>query len=61
MTWRGNHTGPLELPTGPVAATNRDPSMSAACQVFVMSDSKARVIRHYFDMATMFQQLGIEG
>jgi steroid delta-isomerase-like uncharacterized protein len=60
MTWRGNHTGPLELPAGPVAATNRSIDVRS-CQVFVMSDSKARVIRHYFDMATMFQQLGIEG
>ncbi len=60
MTWRGNHTGPLELPTGPVAATNRAIDVRS-CQIFVMSDSKARVIRHYFDMATMLEQLGIEG
>jgi steroid delta-isomerase-like uncharacterized protein len=60
MTWKGNHGGPLELPTGPVAATNRSIEVRS-CQVFVMSDSKARVIRHYFDMSTMLQQLGIEG
>jgi steroid delta-isomerase-like uncharacterized protein len=59
MTWRGNHTGPLELPAGPVAATNKSIDVRS-CQVFVMSDSKARVIRHYFDMSTMLEQLGIE-
>ncbi len=60
MTWRGKHTGPLELPTGPLAATNRSIEVRA-CQVFEMSDSKARVIRHYFDMSTLLQQLGVEG
>jgi steroid delta-isomerase-like uncharacterized protein len=60
MSWRGKHTGPLELPTGPIAATNRSIDVRA-CQVFEMSDNKARVIRHYFDMSTLLQQLGIEG
>jgi steroid delta-isomerase-like uncharacterized protein len=59
MTWRGTHTGPLELPAGPVAATNQTIDVRS-CQIFDMSGTKARVIRHYFDMATMLQQLGIE-
>jgi steroid delta-isomerase-like uncharacterized protein len=58
MTWRGTHTGPLELPSGTVAATNRSIDIRA-CQVFEMSDNKARTIRHYFDMATLLEQLGI--
>ena len=58
MTWRGTHSGPLELPSGSVAATNRSIELRS-CQVFEMSDSKARVIRHYFDMATLLEQLGI--
>jgi steroid delta-isomerase-like uncharacterized protein len=59
MTWRGKHTGPLELPTGPVAATNRQIDVRS-CQIFDMSGTKARTIRHYFDMATLLQQLGVE-
>jgi steroid delta-isomerase-like uncharacterized protein len=58
MTWRGTHSGPLELPSGTVAATKRSIELRS-CQVFEMSDSKARVIRHYFDMATLLEQLGI--
>jgi steroid delta-isomerase-like uncharacterized protein len=58
MSWRGTHTGPLELPTGSVAGTNRSVDIRA-CQVFEMSEGKARTIRHYFDMATLLQQLGI--
>jgi steroid delta-isomerase-like uncharacterized protein len=58
MTWRGTHTGPLELPSGSVSATNRNIDMRA-CQVFEMADNKVRTIRHYFDMATLLEQLGI--
>jgi steroid delta-isomerase-like uncharacterized protein len=60
LSWRGTHSGPLELPTGSVAGTNRSIEIRA-CQVFEMSEGKARTIRHYFDMATMLQQLGITG
>lgn len=60
MSWRGTHSGPLELPTGSVAGTNRSIDLRS-CQVFEMSDGKARTIRHYFDMATLLQQLGIAG
>ena len=60
MSWRGMHSGPLELPTGAVAATNRSVDIRA-CQILEMSEGKVRAIRHYFDMATLLQQLGITG
>jgi limonene-1,2-epoxide hydrolase len=60
VSWHGTHSGPLELPTGSVAGTNRSIDLRS-CQVFEMSDGKARTIRHYFDMATLLQQLGIAG
>jgi steroid delta-isomerase-like uncharacterized protein len=59
MTWRGTHSGPLEMPTGPIAASNR-PIDVRSCQIFEMSGTKARTIRHYFDMATLLQQIGAE-
>jgi steroid delta-isomerase-like uncharacterized protein len=59
MTWRGTHTGPLELPTGSVAGTQK-PINVRSCQVFEMSGTKARTIRHYFDIATLLQQLGVK-
>jgi len=58
LSWRGTHTGPLELPTGTVAATNRSIDLRG-CQVFQMLENKAQIIRHYFDMASMLQQLGL--
>jgi steroid delta-isomerase-like uncharacterized protein len=59
ITWRGTHTGTLDLPGSPLAATNRTIDVRA-CQVIEMVDGKPQSIRHYFDMATMLRQLGVE-
>jgi steroid delta-isomerase-like uncharacterized protein len=58
LTWRGTHSGPLQTPAGQIPATGK-PIEVRACQVIEVADGKARVIRQYFDMVTLFQQLGI--
>lgn len=58
LRWRGTHQGPLELPTGTVQPTGKAIDMRA-CQVIALEDGKTKSIRHYFDMATMLRQLGI--
>jgi steroid delta-isomerase-like uncharacterized protein len=58
LTWKGTHTGSLETPDGPVAATGKKIDMRA-CQVIEMAGEKAQSCRQYFDMATMMQQLGL--
>ena len=58
LSWRGTHTGPLELPSGQAPATNRSIDIRA-CQVLEMTENKAQIIRHYFDMMAMMQQLGL--
>lgn len=58
LTWHGTHTGPLETPEGSVAATGKHIEVPA-CMVVEVGDGKVKSIRHYFDMATMMQQLGI--
>ena len=58
MRWRGTHKGPLNLPSGTVDPTNKSIDMRA-CQIIELKDGKTQSIRHYFDMATMLQQLGI--
>lgn len=60
MTWTGTHTGPLNLPTGPVAATGKKINMRA-CAILEITGDTASTQRHYFDMATMLKQLGIKG
>ncbi len=58
VTWRGTHTGPLQTPGGEIAPTGNKFELRA-CQVVEVGAGKARVMRHYFDMATLMQQLGV--
>jgi len=58
ITWSGTHSGPLEMPDGELAATNKRVELRA-CQVFRVEGDRIAEDRHYFDMATMLQQLGV--
>ena len=60
VTWAGTHQGPLQTPKGPIAATGKRIEVRA-CVIFQIAGEKARSQRHYFDMATLFQQLGVAG
>jgi steroid delta-isomerase-like uncharacterized protein len=58
LTWNGTHQGPLQTPGGPVAPTGKRIDVRA-CAVIEMAGDKAKLQRHYFDMATLFDQLGL--
>ena len=58
ITWRGTHTGQLQTPKGPVPGTGK-PIEIRACVVSEISGDKARSQRHYFDMLTLLEQLGL--
>ncbi len=60
VTWRGTHTGALNLPSGPVPGTGKRIELRA-CNVFEITGDKASMWRQYFDMGTMLRQLGIGG
>jgi steroid delta-isomerase-like uncharacterized protein len=57
LTWQGTHNGPLETPGGPLAATGKRIEIRA-CQVTELASGKPKLQRHYFDMATLLQQVG---
>lgn len=57
MTWRGTQTGPLQTPAGALAPSGRKIEVRAV-QVIDVADGKVQAVRHYFDMATLLQQLG---
>jgi steroid delta-isomerase-like uncharacterized protein len=59
-TWNGTHSGPLQMPTGTIPATGKSINMRA-CAVVEIAGDKAKLQRHYFDMATMLRQLGVTG
>jgi steroid delta-isomerase-like uncharacterized protein len=58
VTWRGTHRGPLQMPDGPLPATGNRIEVRA-CLVTEVAGDKAKLERHYFDMGTMLQQLGV--
>jgi steroid delta-isomerase-like uncharacterized protein len=60
LSWKGTHRGPLQTPKGPIAATGKAIEVRA-CAIVEMANEKARTQRHYFDMATLLQQLGVAG
>jgi steroid delta-isomerase-like uncharacterized protein len=58
VTWTGTHQGPLQTPKGPIAPTGRRIELRA-CAVVEIAGERARSQRHYFDMATLLQQIGV--
>jgi steroid delta-isomerase-like uncharacterized protein len=58
VTWTGTHQGPLQTPRGPIAPTGRRIEVRA-CAVVEVAGDRARAQRHYFDMATLLQQIGV--
>jgi steroid delta-isomerase-like uncharacterized protein len=57
LTWHGTHSGPLQTPRGELAPTGKKMELRA-CQVIEVSGEKVKMVRHYFDMATLLGQLG---
>jgi steroid delta-isomerase-like uncharacterized protein len=58
VTWRGTHQGPLQTPEGAVPPTGKRIEVRA-CFVVDMQDDKPARERHYFDMGTLLQQIGV--
>jgi steroid delta-isomerase-like uncharacterized protein len=59
LTWEGTQSGPMQTPDGSeLPATNRHGKVKA-CQVLEVEDGKIKATRHYFDLMTLLQQLGI--
>ena len=59
LTWKGTHRGPLQTPKGAVAATGKLIEIRA-CTIIEIAGEKAKLQRHYFDMATLFEQIGVK-
>ena len=60
VTWKGTHTGPLQGPSGTVPATGKQQTTRAGW-VMNFDGEKLKESRHYFDMLSFMQQLGILG
>jgi steroid delta-isomerase-like uncharacterized protein len=59
LTWSGTNTGAMRTPDGQeMPATGRRASVNA-CEVLVVADGRITATRHYFDLMTLLQQLGV--
>ncbi len=58
VTWQGTHTGPLQGPSGTVPATGKEQTTRAGW-VLDFDAGKIKKSRHYFDMLSFMQQLGL--
>ncbi len=58
ITWKGKHSGPLELPNGTYPASNKQ-QVTRAIQVLVFAGDRIKECRHYFDSLSLLMQLGI--
>jgi steroid delta-isomerase-like uncharacterized protein len=58
LTWQGTHKGQLQTPKGPIAPTGKRIEIRA-CDVVQLDGEKTKAQRHYFDMSTLLQQLGV--
>ena len=57
LIWKGVHTGPLQMPSGTIPASNR-PIEIPACQVVKIEGGRVQSVTHYFDMVTLLTQIG---
>ncbi|MBM62633.1 MAG: hypothetical protein CL484_06750 [Acidobacteria bacterium] len=57
-TWNVTRTGPMPTPKGEVVGTGKSASVRSA-SVIEMRDGKAASCRQYFDLNTLFTQLGL--
>jgi steroid delta-isomerase-like uncharacterized protein len=59
IEWEGTNTGPMQMPTGgEIPATGRSGRVKA-CQVFEIHDGRVTAMRHYFNLMTVLNQLGV--
>lgn len=59
VTWTGTHKGPLKMPDREIPATGKKIELRA-CQVVEVANDKVKSVRHYFDMGTLLDQLGVD-
>jgi steroid delta-isomerase-like uncharacterized protein len=57
VVWKGVHSGPLQMPTGTIPASNKRIEVPA-CQVFKVESGKVQSFSHYFDLVTLLTQIG---
>jgi len=58
ILWEGTHTGLLKGPFGEIPATGKKGTLPAV-EIFTFEGDKIREGRHYFDLMTILNQIGV--
>ena len=58
LTWEGTQSGPMATPDGQVLQPSNKRMTVKSVEVIEIEDGKIKVLRHYFDLMTMLQQIG---
>jgi steroid delta-isomerase-like uncharacterized protein len=59
LEWEGTNTGPMTTPTGEEMPPTGKSGRVKACQVFEVHDGRVTATRHYFNLLTILEQLGV--
>jgi limonene-1,2-epoxide hydrolase len=58
LTWQGTQSGPVATPDGKELAPSNKRFTVKSVEVIEIEDGKIKVLRHYFDLMTLLQQIG---
>jgi steroid delta-isomerase-like uncharacterized protein len=58
LTWEGTQSGPMATPDGSELPPSNKPMSVKSVEVIEIEDGKIKVLRHYFDLMTILQQIG---
>jgi steroid delta-isomerase-like uncharacterized protein len=61
LTWEGTQSGPLATPGGQELPPSNKRMTVKSVEVIEIDDGKIKVLRHYFDLMTILQQIGAIG
>ncbi len=59
VTWEGTQSGPMRTPDGQELPPSNRRGSVRACQVLEIENGKIKATRHYFDLMTLLQQIGV--
>ncbi len=58
LTWEGTHIGPMAMPDGQELPPSNKRMTVKSVEVIEIEDGKIKVLRHYFDLMTILEQIG---
>jgi steroid delta-isomerase-like uncharacterized protein len=58
LTWEGTQSGPMATPDGKELPPSNKRFTVKSVEVIEIEDGKIKVLRHYFDLMTLLQQIG---